>query len=59
MEKMNNDKEMSQLFYNMYINCLKFKNEKEKEYQNYSKKINCQEYYDKFKIFSEKDIDTK
>jgi hypothetical protein len=59
MEKMNDDKEMSQLFYNMYINCLKFKNEKEKEYQNYSKKINCQEYYDKFKIFSEKDIDTK
>lgn len=61
MEKINNDKEMAELFYNIYMNCLKFKNEKEKEKenQNYTKKINCNDYYDKFKFFSEKDINNK
>lgn len=48
----NNDKEMAELFYNIYTGCLKFKQQKEE--QNSEKKINCDEYYDKFKFFSEK-----
>ena len=51
------DKEMAELFYNMYTGCVKFKHQKEK--QNSEKKINCDEYYDKFKFFTEKYIETK
>lgn len=52
--KNNNDKEMGELFYNMYIGCLKYKIEKEN-----SKKIDCNEYYDQFTFFSEKYINSK
>jgi len=51
------DKEMAELFYNMYTGCVKFKHQKEK--QNSEKKINCDEYYNKFKFFTEKYIETK
>ena len=51
------DKEMAELFYNMYTGCVKFK--KQKEAQNSEKKINCDEYYDKFKFFTEKYIEKK
>ena len=50
--KSNSDKEMAELFYNMYTGCLKFKQQKKE--QNSEKKISCDEYYDKFKFFSEK-----
>ena len=53
----NNDKEMAELFYNIYIDCLKYKFNYEK--QNSSRKISCHEYYDKFKFFAEKDVDSK
>lgn len=55
--KTNNDKEMAELFYNMYTGCLKFKQQKEE--QNSEKKINCDEYYNKFKFFSEKYVNSK
>ena len=54
MNKENNiDKEMAKLFYNLYKGCIAYKDKKEE------KNINCDEYYDKFKIFSEKFIDNK
>lgn len=54
--KNNIDKEMGELFYNMYIGCLKYKIEK--ELKN-SKKIDCNEYYDQFNFFAEKYINSK
>ena len=41
-------KEMTELFYNTYMGCLKYKNE------NLKKDINCDNYYEKYKYFSEK-----
>ena len=41
-------KEMSELFYNTYMGCLKYKNE------NLKKNINCDNYFEKYKYFSEK-----
>lgn len=55
--KTNSDKEMAELFHHMYIDCLKYKFKNEE--QNSSRKIGCDEYYDKFKFFAEKYIDSK
>ena len=57
MKNKNSDKEMAELFYNMYMGCLNFILQKEQK--NSDKKINCDEYYDKFKFFAEKYIDSK
>jgi hypothetical protein len=49
MENQNdNNKEMAEVFYNTYTDCLKYKN------KNLEKKINCDNYYNKFKYFSDK-----
>ena len=48
MKNKNSDREMAELFYNLYMGCLNFKYQKEKKISN--KKINCDEYYDKFKF---------
>lgn len=54
MNKENNtDKELAKLFYNLYIGCIAYKDKKEEN------NINCNEYYDKFKFFSEKYVDKK
>lgn len=53
MKNINEDKAMAELFYNIYIGCLKYKNENQK------KIISCDSFYDKFKYFSEKYIDNK
>jgi hypothetical protein len=47
------NKEMSKLFYNLYIGCVKYK------VKNEEKNIKCDEFYDKFKFFSEKYADSK
>lgn len=57
MKNKNSDREMAELFYNLYMGCLNFKHQKEKKISN--KKINCDEYYDKFKFFAEKYLDSK
>jgi hypothetical protein len=44
----NPDKEMSVLYYNLYVGCLKYKNEKK------TKEINCQQYYAEFEKFTNK-----
>jgi hypothetical protein len=49
MENQNEyNKEMAELFYNTYMGCLKYKN------NNLKKNINCDNYYNKFKYFSDK-----
>jgi hypothetical protein len=49
MENQNdNNKEIAEVFYNTYTDCLKYKN------TNLEKKINCDNYYNKFKYFSDK-----
>jgi hypothetical protein len=48
MEKQNDYKEMAEVFYNTYTDCLKYKN------KNLEKNINCDNYYNKFKYFSDK-----
>ena len=53
----NNDKEMATLFYDMYLGCLKFKQQKNEEKSN--NKITCDDYYDKFKFFNEKYMNSK
>lgn len=45
---MNSDKEMADLFYNLYMGCLRYKNKKDK-YKN----INCNEYFIQYQFFSE------
>lgn len=57
MKNKNSDKEMAELFYNVYMGCLNFKLQKELKISD--KKINCDEYYDKFQFFAEKYIDSK
>ena len=52
--KSNSDKEMAELFYRMYMGCITIK----KEY-SFDRKLGCKEYYDKFKFFAEKYIDSK
>ena len=54
-----NNKEMSVLFYNIFVNCLKYKQEKEKEIPYSGQKINCREYYLKFADYAEKYIKEK
>ena len=49
----NKDKEMAELYYNMYLGCLKYQEQKT------TKKINCYQYFENFKNFSEKYIDSK
>jgi hypothetical protein len=57
MKNKNSNKEMAELFYNLYVGCLKFKLQKEQKKSD--KIINCHEYYDKFQFFAEKYIDDK
>ena len=49
-----NNKEIAELFYNIYVNCLKYKHKKEND--NSLKKINCNEYRVTFMEFAEKYI---
>lgn len=56
MDNKNQNKEtkaMAELFYNMYIGCLKFKE------QNPKKSITCDEFYKKFTFFAERYVDSK
>lgn len=53
----NDDKQMALVFYNMYLDCLKYK--KIKENKGLDKKIDCNIFYDKFKLFCNKCEDTK
>lgn len=55
---LNSDKEMSDLYFNLYMSCLKYKNEKEKK-EKYNKDINCNEFFIKFQHFSNKYISEK
>lgn len=51
MKNQNSDKEMAELFYNMYMGCITFKEQKKHSY------IYCDDYYNKFKYFTYKYID--
>jgi hypothetical protein len=44
------DKHLANLFFNMYTDCVKYKNSKPKSKKN----INCDEYWEKFKFFDNK-----
>jgi hypothetical protein len=46
MKNLNPDKEMAELYYNLYIGCLKYKNEKK------TKDINCMQYYEEFEKYN-------
>lgn len=56
--KNNSDKEMAELFYNMYMACIKTKQENTLKY-SVDRHLGCKEYYDKFQFFAEKYIDDK
>lgn len=47
-------KELAKLFNDMYEGCLKFKLSKKHKKDS----INCDEYYNKFKFYSDKSIDS-
>lgn len=51
--KKNSDsnKEMADLFYNLYMGCVTYKDKKKE------KNINCDHYFEKFKFFAEKYVD--
>ena len=55
---MNTDKEMAELFLNLYNGCIKFQREKERTNPR-SKPIDCDKYYEQFEKFSIKYIDSK
>ena len=48
MKKENPHKEMAELYYNLYVGCIKYKTEKK------TKQINCDQYYTEFKNFTNK-----
>ncbi len=43
-------KDMGNIYYNLYTDCVKFKKQKESQ-QGSTKSINCDEYRDKYKLF--------
>ncbi len=55
---MNTDKEMSELFLNLYMGCMKFKKEKEKTI-SMGKPVECDEYYKQFEKYSIRYFETK
>ena len=46
MKRKNPDKEISELYYHLYVDCIKYKSEKK------TKEINCQQYYEEFEKFA-------
>ena len=52
MKRKNPDKEISELYYHLYVHCINFKSEKK------AKEINCQQYYKEFEKFAIKYIDS-
>lgn len=56
---MNTDKEMAELFLNLYNGCLKFKKEKEKTISIMEKPVECDKYYKQFEKYSIKYLDLK
>ena len=52
MKRKNPDKEISELYYHLYVDCIKYKSEKK------TKEINCQQYYKEFEKFAIKYIDS-
>ena len=53
MKKENPHKEMAELYYNLYVGCIKYKTEKK------TKKINFDQYYTEFKNFTNKYFESK
>ena len=53
MKKENPHKEMAELYYNLYVGCIKYKTEKK------TKQINCDQYYTEFKNFTNKYFESK
>ena len=53
MKNKNPDKDMAELYYNLYNGCLKYKNEKK------NKEVDCQKYYEQFEKFAIKYVDSK
>lgn len=56
----NSDKELSDLYLNLYNGCVKFKTQKENEKNSTKgKQINCDKYYELFETHSMKYIKSK
>jgi hypothetical protein len=60
MENSNTDtyKEMANLCYKLYTDCIKYKKQKEKEKEKY-KELDCDKFYNNFEYFSFKINDEK
>lgn len=56
-QQLNNDKELAQIYNNLYSGCLKFK--EQKKVNKSSKEINCDKYYELFESYSIKYINSK
>lgn len=52
------DKDMARLFYHMYTGCLQYNKQHEKD-KNTELKLDCNEFYNHFKFYAEKYIDSK
>jgi len=51
MKNKNLDKNMAELYFNLYIGCVK--------YEKKNKEINCQKFYEEFEKFAIKYVDSK
>lgn len=56
-QSLNNDKELAEIYKNLYNGCVKFK--EQKKINKSSKEINCDKYYQLFETYSIKYIHSK